>query len=31
MAKIAKVVMGDEDSLKERQAQLTTIELPVVS
>ena len=31
MAKIAKVVMGDEDSLKESQAQLTTIELPVVS
>lgn len=31
MAKIAKVVMGDEDSLKESKAQLTTIELPVVS
>ena len=32
MAKIAKVVMGDEDSLRESQAQLTTIELlPVVS
>ena len=31
MAKIAKVVMGDEDSLKESQAQLTTTELPVVS
>lgn len=31
MAKIAKVVIGNEDSLKESQAQLATTELPVVS
>lgn len=31
MTKIAKVVMGDKDSLKESQAQLAFIELPVVS
>lgn len=30
MTKIAKVVMGDKDSLKGSQAQLAFIELPVV-
>ena len=31
MAELAKVAMVNEDSLKESQAQLATIELPVMS